>query len=254
MLASAVQTYVNRFATRPGNRAVIFTNNDSAYQVAADLLAAGVEIALIVDSREDPGSSARQLVGDTRLVTNHVVARAVGRRHLQSVVVRSRETGETISVPCDLLCISGGWNPTTNLFSQSRGRLRYDETLTTFVPKEAAQDCCCVGSAAGVFELQKILASGLEAGSRAASDCGFQPASPELPSTSVETTYAIEALWIADPQESGTHSFVDILNDVTLSDIHLSIREGFGAVEHGRNGRRSRQNRKRQYHRSDCRA
>ncbi|MGI9394256.1 MAG: 2Fe-2S iron-sulfur cluster-binding protein, partial [Boseongicola sp.] len=41
MLASAVQTYVNRYAVLPGKRAVFFANNDSAYAAAADFAAAG---------------------------------------------------------------------------------------------------------------------------------------------------------------------------------------------------------------------
>ncbi|MFL2547045.1 MAG: 2Fe-2S iron-sulfur cluster-binding protein [Candidatus Rariloculaceae bacterium] len=232
MLASAVQIYVNRYAVIPGDRAVIFTNNDSAYQVAADMLAAGIEIASIIDSREAPDNSVRQLVGDTQIVTNHVVTRAIGRRRVQGVTVRSRETGEIGTVPCDLLCISGGWNPTTNLFSQSRGGLRYDDALAAFVPQEAVQDCCCVGMAAGAVELQQILASGLDGGATAASACGLQPADVALPSSPAEPEYSIEALWLVDPRKPGVHSFVDIQNDVTLSDIHLSIREGFSAVEH----------------------
>ena len=44
MLASAARTYVNKFAARPGNNSVIFTNNDSAYFAAEDLLKNGVKV------------------------------------------------------------------------------------------------------------------------------------------------------------------------------------------------------------------
>ena len=36
MLASAVSTYSNRYAVKAGSRAVVFTNNDSAYRTAVD--------------------------------------------------------------------------------------------------------------------------------------------------------------------------------------------------------------------------
>lgn len=232
MLASAVQTYVNRYAVLPGKQAVIFTNNDSAYQVAADIMEGGIEIASIVDSRDNPSRAVRELVGNTHIIANHVVARAVGRRQVQAVIIQSRLNGTTRSVPCDLLCMSGGWNPTVHLYSQSRSTLRYNEALTAFVPHKAVQACCCVGAAAGTFELQKILAEGFEIGSRAASDCGFPNTTTSVPSASTEPEYAIEALWHVDQQESSTNSFVDIQNDVTLNDVHLAIREGFGAVEH----------------------
>jgi sarcosine oxidase, subunit alpha len=54
MLASAARAYLNRFAVRPGSRAVVFTNNDSAYAAALDLFGAGVAIEAIVDLRARP--------------------------------------------------------------------------------------------------------------------------------------------------------------------------------------------------------
>ena len=42
MLASAMRTYANRYATAAGGSAVVFTNNDSGYRTARDLKAHGV--------------------------------------------------------------------------------------------------------------------------------------------------------------------------------------------------------------------
>jgi sarcosine oxidase subunit alpha len=50
MLASAASTYANRYAVKPGKHAVIFTNNDSAYQTALDLKAAEVEVVAVICS------------------------------------------------------------------------------------------------------------------------------------------------------------------------------------------------------------
>ena len=36
---------------------------------------------------------------------------------------------------CDCLLMSGGWNPTVHLFSQSRGKLRFDDDAAAFVPE-----------------------------------------------------------------------------------------------------------------------
>jgi len=57
VLASAVRSYLNRYAVAAGSRVVVATTNDSAYDTVADLLAAGVEVAAVVDAR--PESSAR---------------------------------------------------------------------------------------------------------------------------------------------------------------------------------------------------
>ena len=40
---------------------------------------------------------------------------------------------------CDLVLMSGGWNPAVHLFSQSTGKLRYDDALACFVPNISMQ-------------------------------------------------------------------------------------------------------------------
>ena len=51
MLAGAVRSYLHRYAVLPGRRAVVLTNNDSAYRTALDLRAAGAEVT-VVDLRQ----------------------------------------------------------------------------------------------------------------------------------------------------------------------------------------------------------
>ena len=51
MLASAVQRYLNEFSVIPGRLPIIFTNNNSAYQLAHELQAAGTKVTAIIDSR-----------------------------------------------------------------------------------------------------------------------------------------------------------------------------------------------------------
>lgn len=68
MMAGAMRAYLNRWAVAPGRRPAIFTNTDAGYALAADLEAAGVEVAAIVDPRRDPGAwsgRARVLSGAT---------------------------------------------------------------------------------------------------------------------------------------------------------------------------------------------
>ena len=55
MLASAVSAYLNRYGVGAGSRAVVFTNNDSAYRTALDLAAAGIAVAAVVDARGRDG-------------------------------------------------------------------------------------------------------------------------------------------------------------------------------------------------------
>jgi sarcosine oxidase subunit alpha len=54
MLASSVSTYVNRYGVAPGNKLVLFTTNDNAYQTALDWHQTGREVVAVIDSRSNP--------------------------------------------------------------------------------------------------------------------------------------------------------------------------------------------------------
>lgn len=219
MLASAVQAYVNRWGVRPGQRAVIFTNNDSAHEVARDLRAVGVELAAVIDSRE--GAEA----ADLPLRAGYQVQRSFGRAGLRGVEIAPVSGGTAERITCDLLAVSGGWNPAVHLHSQSRGNLRWDDTIAAFRPDQAAQSSTSVGAADGRFGVTQAVRSGADA---VAAYLGLPM--PDMPQAS-EQPYTIAPLWSVP---SKGKAFVDLMNDVTLGDIALADREGYGAVEHAK--------------------
>lgn len=231
MLASAVQAYVNRWAARPGKRAVIFTDNDSAYAVVADMAAAGIDIAAIIDSRAAVPDAALAQAGGIEVLPGHIVTAAQGRRRVRGVTVARRDDGNERTIRCDLLAHSGGWNPTVHLFSQSRGTLRYDETLASFVPDVAAQRTLNAGAAAGRLTLPEALQTGAQAGTQAADACGFKSTAGDLPAAD-DTAYTIEPLWRVDTPRPKGKAFLDIQNDVSVDDVHLALREGYDNIEH----------------------
>ena len=51
MLGSGVQRLLHLYGIKPGKRALVVTNNDFGFTVAGDLLAAGVDVAAVVDAR-----------------------------------------------------------------------------------------------------------------------------------------------------------------------------------------------------------
>jgi sarcosine oxidase subunit alpha len=234
MLASALQAYVNRYAVRPGNRVVLFSNNNSVYRVGADLRAAGVEVAAIVDSRENPDPDSIALVEGIEVYRHHVIEKTGGGKRISSVTLEDRASGQRRELACDLLGVSGGWNPTLHLYSQSRSALVYDAGLATFLPAGALQDCCCIGSAAGNFPLAQCFDDAVEKTREALEQLGFDAApGSAAPAVDSQPEYLIEALWHVEVDAGlASKSFVDIQNDVTLADVHLAMREGFDAVEH----------------------
>lgn len=141
MLAASARTYANRYGVLPGRRAVVFTTNDSAYAAALDLAVAGVEIAAVVDTRPEPGEWARRAQdAGIEVLAGHAVVGTEGDRRLSAVTVAPYgEAAGHREFSADLLLVSGGWNPVAHLFSQAGGKLRYDDTLGTFVPDTCRQ-------------------------------------------------------------------------------------------------------------------
>ena len=244
MLASAARTYALQFGVRLGERAVVFTNNDSAYEAIEPLLDTGTHVVAVVDARADgPGEDALDIVRrhGIDLIAGSVVMRAIGRGGVDGVEIRwlsldgSAVGDDSRRMPCDLVCVSGGWSPTVHLFSQSQGRLRFDAERAAFVPGESVQRERSAGAARGLLRLSECLSDGIAAGTdavRAAGlESGTEPACPAVEEWG--DGVPVRPLW-AVPLPHWRHGkrFVDFQNDVTVSDIELAAREGYSSVEH----------------------
>ncbi|MFI4902495.1 MAG: sarcosine oxidase subunit alpha family protein [Burkholderiales bacterium] len=238
MLSHAAHTYVARYGVKPGTRAVVFANHDGAYADALALHAAGVDIAAIVDARNDAtqggASVARAREAGLTLVAGAVVARAHGRRHVVAVDVVTKDGGARRRIDCDLVCVSGGFNPAVHLFSQARGKLRYDDALAAFVPDASPLPIVPAGAVNGRFGVAAALADAHAAAGTALRHAGVR--APIASAAALATEPAIARppsapLWAVEAP-SGHKRFVDLQNDVTVDDIALARREGYQAVEH----------------------
>lgn len=237
LLAGAARTYVDRYAVRPGSRVVVFTNNDSAYAAALALHRAGVAVAAIIDARPDAaliGQWPREVrAHGVPIVPGAAIARAHGRLRVRAIDVVPLSGGAQRRIDCDSVCVSGGWNPAVHLFSQARGRLRYDVEFATFVPGSSLAQLIPAGAANGRFGLAASLHDGHAAGIDAAGRAGHRTASaPPPPRTPAIATGALQPLWSVAAGRKGDKRFVDLQNDVTVADIALAAREGYRSVEH----------------------
>ena len=230
MLASAIQTYINRYAVRPGRKAVLFANNDSAYEAARDMREAGIEVLAIVDPRSKVSDHACRDLEGIRLLKGHQVVDVRGRRGVRRVEVESLAGDGRLRFECDLLGVSGGWDPSVRLWSQAGGATKYRNDICSFGPEGKVDGVFCAGGSDGVFSAASAVAAGRTTGRAAAAVLGR--ASTELETGSgLETGYSIEPYWQAKRPRKAGSSFVDIVNDVTLADIHLALREGFSSIE-----------------------
>ena len=230
MLAGAVRSYINRFGVVPGRRAVVFSNNDDAIPTIRDLQGAGAEVVAYVDPRKELSPDAHAALSETgvRTVLGGHIESATGTRQLTGANIRTPE-GKNLNLPCDLIAMSGGWNPNLQLTTHLNARPHWNEAIASFVPSALPPGMTVAGAANGLLTLAAALASGAQLGSEAAHEAG-------LPSVEARP-------YSAGPEDTGVapfgrvtafkgKAFVDFQNDVTADDIVLAYTEGFAAVEH----------------------
>jgi len=241
MLASAVSTYIRRYAIRMAKQAVVFTNNNGGYQTAHDLLESGTDSVTLIDARENPGDIVTQArAAGVKVLTSCVISDVVGRAQVRAVMVQNMsEDGKQLEggeqrLECDLLATTGGWNPAIHLFSQSGGKAVWNDDKHCFEPGAKVQAQISVGAANASFGLQACLDEGAQAGRDAAIACGFSAEAVKA-HTEVEDALNLQPLWrVPTPGAPGrsAKAIVDPQNDVSVADIYLAAKEGFESIEH----------------------
>ena len=242
MLASSVRCYLNRYAVAAGSRVVVFTTNDSAYDTAADLLAAGIEMAAVVDARPELSTRAADLAAaGVRVLPGSAVVDTLGNPRLTGVLVSALDpdgllTGEVERLDADLLAVSGGWTPVVHLHSQRQGRLRWDDGLAAFVPDGTVRGQQVVGAAQGTFALDGCLSAGTAAGVAAAVAAGFAAESTAPVGVGGSSSGPTHQLWVVPGRAGGPadwdEHFVDLQRDQTVADVWRATAAGMRSVEH----------------------
>jgi sarcosine oxidase subunit alpha len=178
MLAGAVRAYVGDFAVLPGERAVIFTTNGSTDGLQELLPEVGAEVVATVDARR-----------------GEFVTAAHGEARVEAVTTRAADGSERI-VACDLVAVSGGWNPVTQLWRAIGGGLIYDEQRACFLPNGDGPPWLeVVGAAAGE---------------------GLPTSAP---------------VWFSPADDLSRH-YVDLQRDSTVADVLEAVGDGLRSVEH----------------------
>ena len=236
MLASAARTFLNRYGVKPGTRVVVATAHDSAYRVALDLAAAGIPIARVLDLRER-AEGALVVAAERAGLPIQRGSSVVGTSgsHRVSGVRVGRINGAHVTdietIACDLVLMCGGWTPSVHLFSQSRGKLAYDEGSQSFLPSAPSQAQSSVGACAGTFGLAQVLRHGYDAG-QAAVDSQTAMRDFGVVGDDVGDGPGFIGATSHDRDAATVKAFVDFQNDVTAKDIALATREGFRSIEH----------------------
>jgi sarcosine oxidase subunit alpha len=238
MLSDSVATYINRYGVVPGYRCVIMTTNDSGYQTALAIAAAGRTVVAIVDTRQQPAGRLFEVAraASMTIKTGHAVIEASGSRQVTNALVApidaagEQVTGEPFTMSCDLIAVAGGWSPVVHLSCHTGSRPQWNDAIAAFVPGPSDQHQYLAGAITGDYTTAGALQAGAEMGALAAGseatvsyDCGDESVGP---------AQALYLLPHTKPVSRAPKQFVDFQNDVTAAGIALATREGFESIEH----------------------
>ncbi len=237
LLASAAKTYLNRYGVKVGNRPLVITNHDSAYESAFDLAEAGVEVVAIIDRRTDISQKLvekAQKLG-IEILSGHTIVQTSGKHRVCSVRAAPVEANAPIrKIKCDAVLMCGGWTPSVHLFSQSRGTLAWRDDIGAYVPDIYTQEASSVGACNGDFLISQALNEGGNAGREAAVSAGakaLNPNSYKVANEALTSDIPVEKIGTF-PATGRGKAFVDFQHDVIAKDIGQAVREGFHSIEH----------------------
>ncbi len=239
LLSSAIKRYSDLFGVVCGEKNVLFTNNDSAYETALSLIQKGIKVEAIVDNREQVDSKLLYELekNNTKIFKGFTIVDTFGYKRINRVSIMQlskdgqKVLGSKIILACDCLGVSGGWTPAVHLFTQSGGKLKFREEDQVFIPNKYSSDQISVGSCNGDFTLEKIIKNTVK----------YLKEFLNIKKTDYENVEIISYdnqskrnIWLlpSDKILGKTKSFVDYQNDATAKDIKLALREGFRSIEH----------------------
>jgi sarcosine oxidase subunit alpha len=239
MLSTAVKKYADFFGVKCGEKNVFFTNNDSAYESALCLFNKGIKVDGIIDIRNNSNSKIVKIVEQAgiKIYWSHTVVDTNGYKRLNNISIMKLSkdgmtvTGNRINISCDCLGVAGGWTPAVHLFTQSGGKLKFDEDNNVFLPNKYPSDQISVGSCNGNFHLKEIIN---ELTVKLKKFLKIEQTDFDNITVDSEEDSSKRNIWLlpSDKAIGKTKPFVDYQNDATAKDIKLALREGFRSIEH----------------------
>lgn len=236
MLASAVSSYIVKHSVVPGRNIVLFTNNDSGYNLISNLqyLLNNKQVNLtIVDVRDNINNNLKEKIKNynIKLLLGYTIVSAYGRDKVKSLKIQkiSQKPNKNFTsvqkwelleknftISADLVAIAGGWNPVIHLGCHSGDKPIWSDELLTFVLNNN-NNRVSVGSAAGYYTTEDCLLS------------VNKVLSNKLNNNLINSINIVN--FFRTPG-SYNKQFIDMQNDVTANDINIAIDENFTNIEH----------------------
>ncbi len=239
ILSYSIKKYIDYYGVKCGQKISLFTNNDSAYEVAISLINSGVTVKSVVDIRDKTSSlivkQAEKL--GIKIHWKSSVVNTNGYKKINSIeIMKLSDDGTTvvekkIKEECDCLGISGGWTPRVHLFTQSGGKLKFRDKDNVFVPDKSELNQISIGSCNGDFELDDVIKNSVYSVNKF-----LDIDNSDYKNLEIVCSKEINKknIWLlpSDKPIGKTKPFLDFQNDSTANDVKLALREGFKSIEH----------------------
>jgi len=187
--AGGVQTLMNVYGIKPGNRGLIVGSGNVGLILSYQLLQAGVEVAAIVEAMPRIGGYFVHAAKVRRLgvpiYVRHTILRALGKEQVEGAVIAQIDDkwkpipGSEKKIDCDFICIAVGLSPTHELLYQAGCRMKFVPELGGLVPlrtkfnETSVEGIYVAGDVAGIEEATSAIMNGKIAGIHAVISLGI---------------------------------------------------------------------------------
>lgn len=231
MLGSAILRLARLYGVKAGDRAVVVTDDDHGWRLAAEIIGAGINVVAVVDSRNSmPSADLVQGVDTPGAVTYlgaHVI-KAIGRSAVSGIQISTNAVKR--SIKCDLIAITCRPEPVISLLAQEGVSPKFDPALDQFVPGVRTVGIQAAGHVEGVIDESIVVNRGVAAG-RAAADAALGRTTVHLAAHQSGLRQPAGQQPIQFDLPPARKAFVCMCEDVTVKDIKQAIREGFDNIE-----------------------
>lgn len=188
--AGAVQTLMNVYGVKPGNKMLMVGAGNVGLIVSYQLLQAGIQVDRVVEAASHIGGyhvhAAKLRRCGVPIYTRHSIKEVFGKDSVEgAVIVRLDDHWQPIkdseeTIACDTVCLAVGLTPSTRLLEQMGVHMAtipeaggyialHDTSMQTTVPHVYV-----AGDSSGIEEASTAMIEGKIAGVSAARDLGFQ--------------------------------------------------------------------------------
>jgi len=188
--AGAVQTLMNVYGVKPGNKVLMVGAGNIGLIVSYQLMQAGVEVVAILDAAPKIGgylvhaSKIRRM--GVPILTGYTVKEAIGKDCIEKAIICQLDEkfnqipGTEQEFDVDVMCVSVGLTPLNELLAMSGCEMKYVPQLSGTVPvrnenyETTVENVFVAGDTTGVEEASAAMVEGYLAGLCAAAKIGHK--------------------------------------------------------------------------------